>query len=116
VSAHEHVFVVHDDFTNPADGIRQIQRRCLCGLSERRRFDGNTVVGVKYRYDLMGGGWCDARYLLDLVLPVVTCGTCHGDDDDCPKCNGTAVVDAASADGAGVGDLAPPPKRKRVRR
>lgn len=105
---HAHRFVVHDDYDHPNTGLRHIQRRCLCGLVERRRYDGKLCVKVEYRYDPMGGGFIDASRLLALELPVWVCETCHGCNDDCELCNGTGVIE-------GVSGLDQPPRRKRRR-
>jgi hypothetical protein len=111
---HTHKLVVIEDFDHPGTGLRHIRSRCLCGLSEKRRYDGKECVRVEYRYDPMGGAWIDADALLQLTVPVKFCPTCYyaesGIDDDCPACHGTGVVDHET------GDLPAPPRRKRARR
>jgi hypothetical protein len=107
---HSHLFVIRDDFTRPDSGVRQIEARCVCGLSERRQYDGTEVVSVRYRYANAGGGWVDAAELLKISYPVMLCPACEGTDAYCETCGGLLVVEP---DGTRPG---PPPKVKRRRR
>lgn len=110
MTAHVHNFVVRDDFVRP-DSVRQVERRCICGLAERRRYDGQQILTVRYRYDEMGGGWVDAAALLKLTLPVRLCDVCKGIESTrgCVKCDGLLVLED---DGR---PLDPPPKKPRRR-
>lgn len=105
---HDHAFRIRDDFTRPDNGIRQVERQCVCGLSERRRYDGEDVISVRYRYTPAGGGWVEAAELLKVVLPVRLCDECGGGDVGCEKCGGLLVVED---DGRPL-DAAPPRSRR----
>lgn len=106
--AHEHLLIVRDDFTRTDNGIRQIERQCVCGLSERRQYDpAGAVVAIVYRYLPAGAGWVPAAEFLKLVFPVRLCGACGGGDVGCETCAGLFVVEG---DGSPLG---PPPKETR---
>lgn len=108
--SHEHNLVTRDDFTRPDNNLRQVERRCVCGLAERRQYDGGETVSVRYRYDSWGGGWVDAAEILKLTFPVKLCESCGGSDVGCEVCGGMLVVEES-------GDpLGPPPKPMRRRR
>lgn len=107
--SHDHLFVVRDDFTRPDDGVRQVQRECVCGLAERRRYDDGEAISVRYRYGKWGGGWVDAAEILKLTFPVRLCDACGGNDAGCGTCGGMLVVEESGE------PLAPEPAPTRRR-
>lgn len=109
LSGHVHVLVVRDDFVHPETGLRQVERHCVCGLSERRKYNGDEVLSVRYRWFPMGGGWADATEILMLRLPVALCDVCGASGADCEKCDGLGVVEETGE------PLGPPPRARRRR-
>lgn len=107
MTGHAHLFVTRDDFTRPDNGVRQVERQCVCGMSERRRYDGRECISVRYRYAGFGGGWVDAAEILKLTFPVKLCEVCGGNDVGCETCGGILVIEE-------TGDpLGPPPRPMR---
>lgn len=109
MARHVHKPLGRDDYLRP-DGIREVWWKCICGLEEKRRFDGEEVVGVAYRF---GGVWVEAAEFLMLKLPLKLCPTCKGFPDDwsgCDGCGGVGVVEPS-------GDrLSAPAERREPRR
>ena len=72
----------------------EVYSGCICGLEERKVFDGIRPIGMRYRY---GGLWFEPLDLLRLLpLPVQECPTCHGEPtlERCATCEGMGVVDS----------------------
>lgn len=106
---HEHLLIVWDDLLRP-DGKRAVWAKCVCGLEERRWFEGDPqrIYKVEVR---VGGIWMDPLDLLRTVpIRLDECENCHGDPDPlkptCPVCHGVGVLE----DGAEVKLIVPTPQ------
>lgn len=88
---HEHHPMGRDDYVRP-DGVREVWWKCVCGLEEKRFFEDDVCLGVKYRFQ---GRWADAAEWLALKIPMQTCGECAG--IGCPACalNGIVELDGS---------------------
>ncbi len=76
------------------DGAVEVYSGCICGLEERKVFDGDRPIGIRFRY---GGLWFEPLDLLRLLpLPVQECPICLGEPtlERCPGCEGMGVVDS----------------------
>jgi hypothetical protein len=89
---HEHRPIGRDDFVRE-DGIREVWWKCGCGLEEKRFFEADRCVGVKYR---IGSRWMDAQEWLMFTIPMRLCDVCEG--AGCAEgCNWVGVVETSGA-------------------
>lgn len=96
---HRHRFVVYEDSEKKPrsrqPSYRQVWARCECGFAERRRYSGEALIEVRYRYP--GGlDWLDPVALLSTPLDVIVCPRCEGqryDRGSCGFCGNLGVLD-----------------------
>lgn len=104
MSEHVHRPMGRDDYVRP-DGVREVWWKCVCGLEEKRFFEGDVCLGVKYRFQSL---WADAAEWLSLTIPMRIHEECDG--IGCPDCNLNGIVET---DGTAIVVPAPaaPPRR-----
>jgi len=102
---HTHVRQGRDDWLRP-DGILEVWWKCFCGLEEKRFFQDNECIEVRFR---LHGLWAPARDWLTMNFPMSLCPECE-DGIGCEACDFLGVVEL---DGAKI-VMPPPPRPERI--